>query len=72
MGRLFKSHLTVALTEEAYSRMKEYPEIKWGAIARRAVVKHLDELDRMREMMADKILESGRYFKLSNSKTFEK
>jgi len=54
MARLFKSHLTVSLPEEAYRRMKEYPEIKWGAIARRAVIQHLDELDRMKEMMAAK------------------
>jgi len=53
MGRLFKSHLTVALSEEAYKRMKEYPEIKWGAIARRAVVQHLNELDKIKEMMAE-------------------
>ena len=50
MVRWFNSHLTVALPEDEYQRIKRHPEIKWGAVARKAVIQYLNELEKMGEI----------------------
>jgi len=44
-------HLTVSITEEEYDRIKKYPEIKWVAVARKAVIQHLNELEKSQELL---------------------
>jgi len=50
MVRWINAHLTVGLPEDEYERIKRHPEIKWGAVARRAVIQYLNELERMGEI----------------------
>lgn len=54
MVRWLNAHITVALPEDEYERIKKYPEIKWGAVARKLVIQFLDEYEKTREMMSKK------------------
>jgi hypothetical protein len=51
MVRWLNAHLTIALPEDEYERIRKYPEIKWGAVARKAVIQYLNELEKSREML---------------------
>jgi hypothetical protein len=50
MVRWINAHLTVGLPEDEYERIKRHPEIKWGAVARKAVIQYLNELEKMGEI----------------------
>jgi len=41
--------VTISLPEDEYERIKKYPEIKWGAVARRLLVQYLNELEKSKE-----------------------
>ena len=45
MARYIDAHLNIGLPEELYQKIKKHPEIKWGAVAREAVVKYLEILE---------------------------
>lgn len=53
MVKWLNAHVTIALPEDEYERIKKYPEIKWGAVARRLLVQYLNELEKTREPMPD-------------------
>jgi len=53
MVRWLNAHLTVSLPEDEYERIKKFPEIKWGAVARRLLIQYLNELEKMRETASD-------------------
>jgi len=46
MVKWLNAHVTIALPEDEYERIKKYPEIKWGAVARRLLVQYLNELEK--------------------------
>jgi hypothetical protein len=49
MVRWLNAHLGISLPEDEYERIKKHPEIKWGAIARKAVIAYVNELEKMKE-----------------------
>jgi len=51
MVRWLNSHITIALPEDEYERIKKHPDIKWGAVGRRAVIQYLNELEKSRELL---------------------
>ena len=51
MVRWLNAHITVALPEDEYERIKKYPEIKWGAVARKLVIKYLDDLEKANDLL---------------------
>ena len=51
MVRWLNANLTVALPEDEYERIKKHPEIKWGAVARKAVILYLNELEKSQELL---------------------
>ena len=53
MVKWLNAHVTISLPEDEYERIKKYPEIKWGAVARRLLVQYLNELEKTREPMQD-------------------
>jgi len=53
MVKWLNAHVTISLPEDEYERIKKYPEIKWGAVARRLLVQYLNELEKTREPMPD-------------------
>lgn len=62
MVRWLNAHLTIPLPEDEYARIKKYPEIKWGAVARKAVIQYADELEKSRKLLeqAKQIPENNR------------
>jgi len=54
MVKWLNAHVTIALPEDEYERIKKYPEIKWGAVARRLLIQYLNELEKTRTPMPDK------------------
>jgi hypothetical protein len=51
MVRWLNANLTVALPEDEYERIKKHPEIKWGAVARKAVIQYLNDLEKSQELL---------------------
>jgi hypothetical protein len=49
MVKWLNAHVTISLPEDEYERIKKYPEIKWGAVARRLLVQYLNELEKSKE-----------------------
>ena len=47
--RWLNAHLSIALPQEEYEKIKKYPEVKWGAVARKAVLKYLEEYEKFLE-----------------------
>jgi hypothetical protein len=45
MARYIDAHLNMGLPEELYEKVKKHPEIKWGAVARAAVIKYLKMIE---------------------------
>jgi hypothetical protein len=50
----FNAHLGVALPQEEYLEIKKHPEIKWGAIARKAILEHLKNMKDYEEFLKSK------------------
>jgi hypothetical protein len=49
MVRWLNAKLTIPLPEDEYMKIKRHPEVKWGAIARVAVLKYADTLEKVKE-----------------------
>jgi len=64
MVKWLNAHVTIALPEDEYERIKKYPEIKWGAVARRLLVQYLNELEKTREPMPDQSKQASENEKL--------
>jgi len=48
MVRWLNAHISVALPEDEYEKIKRHPEIKLGAVARKAVIWYANELEKMK------------------------
>jgi len=53
MVRWLKANLTVSLPEDEYERIKKHTEIKWGGVARKAIIWYLNELEKMKDNASD-------------------
>ena len=53
MVRWLNAHVTIALPEDEYERIKKYPEIKWGAVARRLLIQYLNELEKSKMLASE-------------------
>ena len=51
MVKWLTAHLTVAFPEDEWARIKKHPDIKWGGVARRAVIQYLNELEKSRDLL---------------------
>ena len=51
MVRWLNAHLTIPLPEDEYARIKKHPDIKWGAVGRKAVIQYANELEKSRELL---------------------
>jgi len=51
MVRWINAHITVALPEDEYERIKKHPEIKWGAIGRKLIIQYLNDLEKSQELL---------------------
>jgi len=51
MVKWLTAHLTVAFPEDEWERIKKHPDIKWGGVARRAVIRYLDDLEKANELL---------------------
>jgi len=51
MVKWLNAHVTIALPEGEYERIKKYPEIKWGAVARRLLIQYLNELEKSKGLL---------------------
>lgn len=49
MARWLNAHITIALPQDEYERIKSFPEIKWAVVARKAVIAYLLELEESRK-----------------------
>jgi len=43
------SHVSIGVPEELYDRIKKHPEVKWAAVARAAIIKYLDMIEKAKE-----------------------
>lgn len=46
-------NMTFSLPDDVHKRMRRYPEIKWSALARKAIIGYLERLERMDELLKD-------------------
>jgi len=53
MVRWLNAKLSISLPEDEYERIKKHPEIKWGAVARKAVIRYLNELEKARTIISE-------------------
>jgi hypothetical protein len=51
MERWINAHITVALPEDEYARIKKHPEIKWGAVGRKLIIQYLNEYEKSQELL---------------------
>ncbi len=54
---LHMAHITLSIPEDVYKGMKRHPEIKWSEIARKSIIKYLNELKERRVMESAEIME---------------
>lgn len=47
--RWLNAKLSIALPQEEYEKIKKHPEVKWGAVARQAVLQYLAEYENFLE-----------------------
>ena len=47
------TNMTFSIPDEIYKKMKQYPEIKWSQIARNALLKYLEKLELMNQIMTE-------------------
>lgn len=50
MTRWLNAKLSISLPEDEYQRIKKCPEIKWGAVARKAVISYLNEYENFQKV----------------------
>jgi hypothetical protein len=43
------SHVSIGVPEDLYDRIKKHPEVKWAAVAREAIIKYLDMIEKAKE-----------------------
>jgi len=43
------SHVSIGVPEELYDRIKKHKEVKWAAVARAAIIKYLDMIEKAKE-----------------------
>ena len=43
------SHVSIGVPEELYDRIKKHKEVKWAAVAREAIIKYLDMIERAKD-----------------------
>ena len=55
MVRWLNAHISVALPEDEYEKIKRHPEIKWGAVARRLLIQYLNELEKSQPLKQSKV-----------------
>lgn len=48
-GRWLDGKICIALPQDEYERIRKHPEIKWGAVARKAVIQYLEEYEKFLE-----------------------
>ena len=46
-------NMTFSLPDDIHKRMRNYPEIKWSALARKAIIRYLERLEMMDELLKD-------------------
>lgn len=46
-------NMTLSLPDDLHRRMRKYPEIKWSALARQAILGYLEKLEIMDELLKD-------------------
>jgi len=51
MTRWLNAKLSISLPEDEYARIKKHSEIKWGAVARKAVIQYVNELEKSKELL---------------------
>lgn len=71
MVRWLNAHLTIEIPEEEYQRIKKYPDIKWGAIARKAMIQYLNKMEKFLEEAnkPDQSIETAKNNENSQSKS---
>jgi hypothetical protein len=55
MVKWLNARVSVALPEDEYERIKRHPEIKWGAIARKALIMYLNEIEKVKETSPEEL-----------------
>jgi hypothetical protein len=71
-------NMTFSLPDDIHKKMKKYPEIKWSAVARSAIIGYLQKLERMDQLLEDSeltkedVMELDRIIKKSAMKTIKK
>ena len=48
-------NITLSIPKEIYERMKQYPEIKWSEVVRRAIIEYLKKLESPTVMSSEEI-----------------
>jgi hypothetical protein len=51
MERWLNARISIPMPEDEFDRIKKYPEIKWGAVARKAVIQYLKDLEKSQELL---------------------
>lgn len=51
MVRWLNDHLTIPLPHDEFLKIRKHPEVKWGAVARKAIIEYANELEKMKENM---------------------
>lgn len=46
-------NMTIALPDELHEKMRRHSEIKWSEIARRAIRRYVEEMDRLDKLTSD-------------------
>lgn len=51
MVQWLNARVTIALPEDEYEKIKRHPEVKWAAIARKAMVEYADHLEKFKNSL---------------------
>lgn len=51
MVQWLNAKLTIPLPEDEYEKIKRHPEVKWGQIARKAVIAYVNELEKFKDSL---------------------
>lgn len=65
-------NMTLSLSQDMYDRMKNYSELKWSEVARKAFKERLDQLEMVEDLkevkQARKLFNAGKGIKYSDLK----
>ncbi|MCD6164971.1 MAG: hypothetical protein J7J30_06040 [Candidatus Odinarchaeota archaeon] len=50
-------NITLSISEELYRKMKEYSEVRWSEVARKAIIEYLRKLEGEFKMSTEELLE---------------